>query len=981
MLSVTPRDAVTLTPAAFQAIHHPLRLRRRPLGLRSGGEWTDENDVLQVMQGKLRPDGFLFVPIVGGSGTGKSHLVRWAREHLEDTTGWEVRYLPKNRTNIRKVIEEVIRGLTGPAIDAAREALAAAPGSTEKADVLAERLLDELALLVSHLDENEGGSRSEELALFVSKRRHHIVDLLRDPVVRRRLTASGSVVPRLVELAMSGRRPGDGLDDDAVHISAADLPLEFEELATATQDAREFLTKMKTIPRYLTMVVDIINEVLPAAVRRVFVSSQIDLVDVFRDVRRAMLDDGKELALFIEDLTVLHGVEREFLDAIVEPATVAGRPVMANLRILFAVTEGHFDGLDTVRTRCDDAFWLDAAYDAEEVSQGEAASFVGRYFNASRLNPAKLEASWLNRQDDRWLANACDGCEFREPCHSSFGATAEGYGLYPLNDVALDHLVRVLSPDQFDPRRLVAGLANRFLLQAGRELKRDEFPSPDLLTPFNDSEQSAPVLEPLRLSELKDKHPSQAERLTGLLRYWEFDSWPQQRVSSAFGLPVVEWNADSTSRPSPGRKANPTADSDGLLSALRPAERKAYDALKVWPNTDLNAPVTNTLRKLIHSLVTEWLQSGPDPLNLGPDFDRDRFDQEKHVSFEGSVSQNHRDSSIIRVKKTPENAAALQGLLLLGGGAAHTFEEIPSGQTILRLAASTIEKWAQLVRDRLGARHSEQTAERVRFLVVIARVLGCDQDAKEPEDLLASMFRLRHHVDGVPAGRSMKWQSLVADAQRLRPNLITSLEVEFGESRGRSGGIRAVRGDQLLAIIESLADNWELRPELADLSQFWRSLIATVESDWNEMKVALEAADRHLDPDRSIREQIDKCLESLDKASELGRGADDVVVRQVRQLAAALPAETDRIARDLRALLLTEVPLPEKLRCCAGPAPEAISNVSRVVKSAEGLLASVEQDVASRQRNFGEALNASVVVARVLASTSSLTIESRRLAQ
>lgn len=980
VVSVTPRDAVTLSPASFQAIHHPLRLRRRPLGVRHGGEWTSEEDLLDVMRGPLRPDGFVFVPIVGGSGTGKSHLVRWAREHLEGTPGWEVRYLPKNRTSIRRVIEEVIRGLDGPAIVEAREALAAAPANTEKADVLAERLLDELALLIGHLDTEDGSNRPEDLALFVAKRRQHLADVLRDPVVRRRLTADGSVIPRLVDLALSGRKPGDGLDDDAVHISDVDLPLEFEELAAASQDAREFLTKMKTIPRYLAMAVQLMNEVLPVAVRRVFVSNQIDLVDVFREVRRALLADGKELALFIEDLTVLHGVEREFLDAIVEPATEAGNPVMAKLRVLFAVTEGHFDGLDTVRTRCDDAFWLDAPYDDEGVSAAEGATFVGRYLNAARIAPTQLEALWAGRHDDRWLASACDSCEFREACHESFGVTELGHGLYPFDKAALDHFVGALSPDRFDPRRLVAGLANRFLLQAGRELSRSEFPSADLLGPFNESERSAPVLDPLELAELRAKHPSQADRLAGVLRYWSSDANSRRAVLGAFALPAVEFG---TAAPKPSAKPESRggqADA-GPQSRLRPADRRVYDALTAWASdgADLNQAATNTLRKLIHSVVDEWLQVGPDPLNLGSAFDRDRFDQERHISFEGSVSQQFRDSSMIRVRQTAENATALQALLLLDCGVVQSFAEIDRGDVYLQIAASRIEEWAAQVRVRVTGALDEDSAERVRFLAVLARVLGCDQDAKDAEDLLAAVFQLRHHTPADTTGRSPKWQALVAEAERLRPGLMTSLEAEFGESRGRSGGIRAIRGDQLLAILEPFVATWDFQPQSAGASQFARSLASAVEVEWAEMSSALEAIDTRLDTERPIREQLDKCFDALDKAFELGRLSDDGLVRQVRQFAREVPGEVDRIVKDLRATMSSETVLAEKLRCCAGNAPVTVSVVSRVVKAMDSLLSGVEADIASRQRQLGEVLDASVVTSRVLASSGGLATELRSL--
>ena len=137
------------------------------------------------------------------------------------------------------------------------------------------------------------------------------------------------------------------------------------------------------------------------------VSNQVDLIEVFREVRSALHSDGMQLALFVEDLTVLHGVEREFLDAIVEPAHSADGD-MCGLRMVFAVTEGHFDDLDTVRTRCDDAYWLDAPYGEDGVDEDEALSFVARYLNATRLDPDKIDAAWTGRDGNaNWLPNAC----------------------------------------------------------------------------------------------------------------------------------------------------------------------------------------------------------------------------------------------------------------------------------------------------------------------------------------------------------------------------------------------------------------------------------------------------------------------------------------------------------------------------------------------------------------------------------------------
>jgi hypothetical protein len=153
VLAATPRDAASLGDGHFQAVHHPLRLRRRRVDERAGGRWANEGDVVKALRGPLTRDGYLFIPVVGGSGTGKSHLIRWVRDQTQGTANWESRYLPKNRTGIRQAIDIVTRGDPDKKFAPAREALQAAPASTESDEVLADRLLDELAILLSYTDE------------------------------------------------------------------------------------------------------------------------------------------------------------------------------------------------------------------------------------------------------------------------------------------------------------------------------------------------------------------------------------------------------------------------------------------------------------------------------------------------------------------------------------------------------------------------------------------------------------------------------------------------------------------------------------------------------------------------------------------------------------------------------------------------------------------------------------------------------------
>ena len=520
VLASAPRDAASLQAGHFQAVHHPLRAMRGrlELGRDLDGTRVEEQDVTDALRSAIGPDGYLLIPVVGGSGTGKSHLVRWVYEHTRESPGWVTRYLAKNRTSIRHVVELVLEGMRGPAIDAARDALESAPANSESDETLGQRLLDELALVVAEEPVSQPGVERRDIQLRERLRRS-LPDVFHDPVVRRRFISTDAVIPRLVGLARQGRQDDDGLDDNAMRVHESDLPLTFDDISDATREARKTLLDMSNISDLRRVAVEVINDALPRAVKHVFLSSNVDLVAVFREIRREISSQGKELVLFIEDLTVLHGVEREFLDAIVEPASSPGGQ-LCDLRVLFAITRGHFDSLDTVRTRCSDAYWLDSIYGHNGVEPAEAVSFLGRYLNACRLDSQKLESDWAERTEGTFPVNACNACAHHDTCHESFGASSEGYGLYPLNKVAVDRLISCLSTLRFDPRQVVKALIEKFFPLGALELNSAIFPSEKLMADFNSN--SIPVRAEVE-ERLRHEHGGEAEQLVTLLRYWSED--------------------------------------------------------------------------------------------------------------------------------------------------------------------------------------------------------------------------------------------------------------------------------------------------------------------------------------------------------------------------------------------------------------------------------------------------------------------------
>lgn len=982
VLAATPRDAAALSRARFRAVHHPLRLLRRPLGERTGGKWTTEAQLAEFLTAPLRADGFLLVPIVGSAGTGKSHLVRWVHETTKDTDGWEVRYLAKNRTSIRRVIEIVTAGQKGKAFDRAREALDTAPARHEPEDTLAERLLDELALLVAQpIDHADGVDARQRMLL--DRLTKDLPDVLRDPVVRRRLVASGAVVPRLVRLALEGRNDGDGLDDDAIRITNDDLPLSFEEIATASKGAKDLLGKMAGLPRLRDSAVEMINAALPAAVKRIFVTAKVDLTEVFRDLRRALHERGRELVLFIEDLTVLHGVEQEFLDALVEPPQAVDDPTggrLCNLRVLFAVTEHHFDGLDTVRQRLDDAFWLDAPYGEEGMTNADVTSFVARYLNVTRLDVDLAEGP---------VPNACDECQHREPCHAAFATSPEGFGLYPFNPTAIERLVAATAPERFDPRKVVRTLISSFLLFAKADLEEERFPTPGLMEPFD---RSTPSLDPLVVARLSRERPGDDEAVTNLARYWA-DPVPYvpDEIMSSFGYRALERSgglpsaAPADPTPTGGserRRPDPEPPLGGPEHLLSTSARKAYVELNEWAGGShrLSAGPTLTLRKLVHSVVLKNLDGGATPVNLGGAFDKEQFSL-RDIYLERSVTVHERQGAIIELEPSADLASALQGLLLLDEQVAD-----PRTDQLRPYVAWAVENWVAITGAGLAARlSSPAVTAAVQGLALCAALSGDVQVGDNAAKVLPRLFQAPPAPP--PEGsaerdaRSSKWVKLLEEAGTQFVDFDRRVRLTFGESRGTRGQVRAVRADTLLDLIGTFSDRWDFSSTDPAVSRLLQQVEPAIAEEWAALEERVAAALPHVDLARPWGDQaaaVYGLLRSAAHAGLLPDGGALAFLDEVRTLSSDAAQASLARARDA---LRRDPPLGGRLALLATAVPTDVKAVADFVLRATAALDGLEQELRPDGPPADEAGNLPGIVTVVLERCATFLSAAERLAR
>ena len=104
-------EAVSPSPAVFFATHAPLRIYRSPAGGRrpdNPGIPVNEDEVQNDFLTRPTANGILLMPVIGQSGTGKSHLVRWIKEKTPSTDDRQVIYLPKTRTSLKAVVKALL---------------------------------------------------------------------------------------------------------------------------------------------------------------------------------------------------------------------------------------------------------------------------------------------------------------------------------------------------------------------------------------------------------------------------------------------------------------------------------------------------------------------------------------------------------------------------------------------------------------------------------------------------------------------------------------------------------------------------------------------------------------------------------------------------------------------------------------------------------------------------------------------------------
>jgi hypothetical protein len=890
-------DAVSPSPAVFLATHRPSQMLRRDFSATSGGVLIEEEQLLQEF---LAPNpGMLFLPIVGDSGTGKSHLVRWLQLRLPPSGSRKVVYIPKYGTNLRRVIELILSDMTGDAVDDLRSKLAEAADAMDEAGAPS-RLLNELASSIEDRSREPRPSPARPHDEYRQWLEVELPKLLLDNVFRSKLLEPDGVISRLVKEALKGKQ-----DDDKSHPFAftdADLPLSVADASRANLDVQTLFGQLIDSPTLREVSIELLNDNLGPAIRTLFGMGGTRLSEVMFAVRRELLAQGMELVLLVEDFTILQGIQRELLDAITEAPVRSGRQELCSIRMAMAVTTGYFATIaQTFSTRAEftgHVFSLDVALSqtGRGVAPDDVADFVAGYLNASRLGQAHLEealreAGTERAMHRRWVPNACHECPHSDACHEAFGVSRDGFGLYPFNAPALGRAVESRSPKNFDPRRILGSVVRYTLDQQRADIVRGEFPSRAFALQF--AAPSLPVLDADLAEDLRSMDAVNADRRVVLLTFW--GGRPTKVVNlpagihEAFAIPELK----DTEIQRPPRRAGglltvSTASPAGPVGAppLPPLLQLRLADIDQWSNgtKDLDQALARDVRRFLHAAVVahidwndELLQQTDD--SVGPQ--AGKFFRQASIDIDkaqGSGAYRPDSAVTIHLPMTTESATLFRSIVLAQHYGHWAFDR---GDERLRRLTTRLDTWSREVvaTVRAGRSHAgtwDLVASATELLAFTARILNLPGAHSHANADLASA--LLTDVIASVARRNNRWDKLAdACASDNRRKIRDALLARIGARQG-NGRAQAIDITALVPTIATFRRTWTLTEPPDEAPGHFQRLYREIQR-WRESAISdeltrlgawHERVTAALDPTASPAEVADAVVKAAQAAMQAG---------------------------------------------------------------------------------------------------------------
>jgi hypothetical protein len=836
-------EAIQSEEHIFLATHSPMKMYRQDSI--DGGEkieYTEES----FFRDFIETPNFAFVPVLGTSGTGKSHLIRWLYTKIKKDSRfkpphYKVIFVPRIGTNLKSIIELILVNFEGQPFDDYRKRLVQATVMLTEQEAT-ERLLYNLVVGVGQNGKHPNQNLSEEEIFLIES----LPALLKDPFFsENHWLQDNGIIHQLVQHVLGNRNSLEIIESKR-QFTIEDLPLNIKSKKQASEKARDFYDYLIANSEIQKATVNWLNVHLDEAISQVLQLGQEDLQNLMKEVRLTLAEQGTELILLIEDFAKLQGIDREILEAILIPPQQVNGKNLCNIRTAIACTTGYFEAsFDTVRTRTTFRVTLDVENVNQEslIKPKDVESLLVRYLNAVRLNEQEIH-DWLdniantNHTSSISVPNACSNCQYQSECHKGFG-DVEGIGLYPFNDAAIENMRSRINPGVFNPRTLIKNVLRYTLEYHQKDLEQGHFPSKLLLDHFGGSRLSP--IDKQKIAQHDD--PETAQRRETLLNLWsetkELCNFPDA-LHQAFDLPpldsltqvlkqqketIVKSSAKVTENNFYSSSYNETVSSNKISHPvdipISLAER--LDALTQWSN---GVELPQKIAQAIRTNLFRALES--------------RIDWDSHLILKSSVINKLFMSGSIVFKNAAtsqprgikfylplneeslgDTVIALQGLLLYDHYQTWKFTYGGyRGITYYYSYARKLDEWSHYLLDKISrlSSKSHHLINPVPPVTEILALAGCiaGNSSNSLEDKINLLFVDLEKTD--ISNRSSSWKKLFEVLKDNQTSLREVIEARIACTKGGSSRLQIIDTAQLVEPLKQISSNWQPQTDISDIS-------------------------------------------------------------------------------------------------------------------------------------------------------------------
>ena len=834
-------DAELASRETFLAVHSEYPLRRHnprtAAELSSGSEpWSPSDFLREFLSDSHR---HMQVAILGDSGSGKSHFIRWLEINITETPNRHVISIPRSGISLRGVIERILVALPEKEAHEYRDRLnrsgdlVAAPGQLEEA------LLSSIALAIGgdnpHDETNGDAETDPDLEADLISRLPHIFN---DPYVRSHFRENGTVIHQLASQVLTDSTQHFPAEERR-EFTVADLPISGVQTNEMSTQAGSVCDQLRPDEEAQNCAVNIINRNLDRAIGNVMNFTGEQLIRLLNDVRRHLRSNGQELVLLVEDLARLQGLDLSLLAALIDPGTADNG--LCTIRWAAAVTTGYYSRIpDTVKTRMNHALSMDLrSSDDSSLENLKFVEFTAKYMNAARL-PRESLVDWAKLPDDRrgQVPNACDSCQFKEICHSHFGEEG-GVGLYPFNRDAVPNMLRRLDhrlDERFTPRVLVKDVLAEVLGTYGSELAAGRFPPRRLL-----SQMGAPLLHPADIQQLDRQNPAQSDRQLTVLELWGTNSDRPSNLPealyAAFGLQKPHL---STAEPRPEPESVPVAhhsvaSTDPYLAAIQ-----------AWGNGALmHDNLLNRIRPWLYQAILnhiDWDREGLIQAHF-TDGSRTSF-RRTSINFKNQLVQVAPGTITLRIPMGEDEADLREAAVAIEGLCQFQQRkdwDYPRGVHMLASLGNCLDKWSEHIIQQLksppGAHSKWDPGIAAVELLTVGAALAGVRARGRAEWTNALFAEWPQHA----AALSSQWQDLYWSISDAQDDLV---DIARSKSTGAKGGRKGTFIDPTMLVRASrrIRQNWTLQQLPPDAPGSRGNSYFRLAKLYSRVKAALPAA-------------------------------------------------------------------------------------------------------------------------------------------